>query len=62
MFGQKLHIDKNVASTCREVDGYRITITVERLDVQPITDEDLPYSRLRTPIGRRRLCGSTFSY
>ena len=62
MFGQKLHIDKNVASTAREVDGYRITITVGRLDEQPITDEDLPYSRLRTPIDRRRLCGSTFSY
>lgn len=40
MFGQQLHIEKSVASSVREIDGYRISLIVERLDGQPIKQED----------------------
>jgi hypothetical protein len=40
MFGHQLHIEKNVASSVKEIDGYRISLIVERLDGQPIKQED----------------------
>ena len=39
MFGQQLNIEGNKASSIREVDGYRISLIVERLDDGPITQD-----------------------
>jgi hypothetical protein len=40
MFGQQLNIKGNTASSIKEVDGYRISLIVERIDEKPITQED----------------------
>jgi hypothetical protein len=40
MFGQQLAIDGNTASSIKEVDGYRISLIVERIDEKPITQEE----------------------
>jgi hypothetical protein len=40
MFGQQLNIEGNTASSVKEVDGYRISLIVERIDEKPITQEE----------------------
>ncbi len=40
MFGQQLNIEGNTASSIKEVDGYRISLIVERIDEKPITQEE----------------------
>jgi hypothetical protein len=40
MFGKELQIENNVASAAKENDGYRITLLVERLDGNQITQEE----------------------
>ena len=37
MFGKQLQIENNVASSVKETDGYRITLLVERIDGNQIT-------------------------
>lgn len=41
MFGKQLAIDGNTASSIKEIDGYRITLIVERLDQGAITQEEV---------------------
>jgi hypothetical protein len=40
MFGTQLAIEGNTASSVKEVDGYRISLIVERIDEKPITQEE----------------------
>jgi hypothetical protein len=40
MFGTQLAIEGNTASSVKEVDGYKISLIVERLDQKPITEEE----------------------
>jgi hypothetical protein len=40
MFGQQLSIEGNTASSIKEVDGYKISLIVERIDEMPITQEE----------------------
>ena len=40
MFGTQLVIEGNTASSVKEVDGYKISLIVERLDQKPITQEE----------------------
>jgi hypothetical protein len=40
MFGQQLAIDRNTASSIKEIDGYRISLIVECLDQKPIMQEE----------------------
>lgn len=40
MFGQQMHVDGNKASSVREVDGFRISLIVERSDGEPITQDE----------------------
>jgi len=41
MFGQQMHVDGNKASSIREVDGFRISLIVEKTDGEPITQEEV---------------------
>jgi hypothetical protein len=40
MFGTQLAIEGNTPSSVKEVDGYRISLIVERIDEKPITQEE----------------------
>ena len=40
MFGQQLNIEGKTASSIKEIDGYRISLIVERIDEKPITQEE----------------------
>ena len=40
MCGTQLAIEGNTASSVKEVDGYRISLTVERIDESQITQEE----------------------
>jgi hypothetical protein len=40
MFGQQLSIEGNIASSTKEVDGYKISLIVERIDEKPISQKE----------------------
>jgi hypothetical protein len=40
MLGTQLSIEGNTASSVKEIDGYKISLIVERIDEKPITQEE----------------------